>query len=263
MFTKEQILHQLKIFLEAVGKPVTVHTSMKAVGEVEGGAEGLLDTLIRFFTGNGGLLIIPTHTWDSELYDRRKNETCLGVLPRVAAGHPLGVRSLHPTHSVTVFGENAAAFACADDNTDSPVHPDGCYGSIIKEKGYVLLLGVGHDKNTCIHCVEEMLSVKNRLTSEKVQRTIIHRDGRKETRRLYWFDEETIPDVSVYFPKLEPVFRYYDCILDGFLGNAPAQLCKTAEMKIAMENLYNRAGGKELLDNDFPIPDALYKIKKL
>lgn len=263
MFTKEEILHQLHAFSFSLGRPVTVHTSMKAVGDVEGGAEGLLEVLIRFFTKDGGHLVIPTHTWDSEVYDRREAKTCLGVLPTIAAAHRDGVRSCHPTHSVTIFGEDAENFARLDDSTDSPVNPKGCYGRILEEGGFVLLIGVGHDKNTCIHCAEEMLSVKNRLTTEKVTRKIIHRTGREEVRSLYWFDEDLIPDVSLFFPKFEPAFRFHNCITDGRIGNAIAQKVDAARMRSVIENIYKCANHKELLDNDLPLDKALYHGFKL
>ena len=63
MFTKEEIQNQLRQ-LNSVEDAITlVHTSMRAVGKVEGGAEGLLDALIEHFTRGKGLLCIPTHTW--------------------------------------------------------------------------------------------------------------------------------------------------------------------------------------------------------
>ena len=64
MITKNEILKQLECFSYVRGKVVTVHTSLKAVGTIEGGGDTLLDALIEYFTADGGLLCIPTHTWD-------------------------------------------------------------------------------------------------------------------------------------------------------------------------------------------------------
>lgn len=38
-----------------------VHASMRAIGEIEGGADTLIDALKE--TVPEGLLVIPTHTW--------------------------------------------------------------------------------------------------------------------------------------------------------------------------------------------------------
>ena len=260
MIYREDILKQLERFHIAKGKPVLVHTSLKAIGEINGGAETLLLALIEYFTRDGGLLCIPTHTWDRDVMDRSNAETCVGVLSNVAAAHPDGVRSMHPTHSIVVFGDRAKAmeFVKREAEVNTPVNPDGCYGNFYKEEGYVLLIGVGHDKNTFLHCVEEKLEVPDRLTKNMVERTIIHKNGSIEKRHLYWFDEKKIPDVSVNFGKFEPAFRYHGCITDGFIGKAKVQLCSATKMKEVMELIYNRSAGKELLADQKPLEKKLY-----
>ena len=128
MTTKDDILRQLKKFDIAKGKIVTVHTSLKAIGEIDGGGDTLLSSLIEFFTQDGGLLCVPTHTWNSTVYDMRKAESCIGVLPRIAAGHPDGVRTVHPTHSMTVFGERKRVVDFVKDEgmVDTPTNSKGC-----------------------------------------------------------------------------------------------------------------------------------------
>ena len=261
MLTKEALLKQLEPFQHAVGHPVIVHTSLRAVGPIDGGAVTLLDSLIQFFTANGGLLCIPTHTWDENVMDLRSPRSCLGTLPNIAAQRHDGIRTLHPTHSMMVFGNKSIAtdFAKCDRFVETPASPKGCLGKICDLGGYVLLLGVGHDKNTFLHCVEEMMEVPGRLTSCTVERTIIHEDGRFETRKLRWFDEEYIPDVSVFFPKYEPAFRYHDCISDARIGNASAQLCNAQHMRKVMEIIRQNSKGIELLVDDMPLPYHLYK----
>ncbi len=262
MFTKEDILKQLNGFKLAKGKPVIVHSSMKAVGDVDGGAEALLEVLIEFFTKDGGILCVPTHTWKDLVLDLRKNETCIGVLPKVASSFKGGIRTLHPTHSMAVFGEKdrVSEFVMNEAFVDSPTSPAGCYGNLFKMDGYVLLMGVDHTKNTYLHCVEEMLKVPNRLTEDMIKAYIIHKDGRKETRRLYWFDER-IGDVSEKFGKFEPAFRIYGGVEDGFIGDAKVQLCSAKIMKKVMETIYNNAHGKELLADFEPLKEELYRLK--
>lgn len=260
MHKTEDIIKQIQKFNIPKGSVVTIHTSLKAIGKVEGGAEALLDALIKYFTEDGGLLCIPTHTWDGFVCDRRKAVSCIGVLPSIAAGHPDAVRSYHPSHSVAVFGDRhkAEEFAKCDDNTDTPAHPDGCYGRLYDMDGYILLIGVGQTKNTFIHCIEEMLEVPNRLTQETSERTIIHKDGREEKKYIKSFDERIL-DVSVNFGKFEKAFRYHGCITDGFIGNAPTQMCRARQIKEVVELIYNRNNFEELLADDAPLKEELYK----
>ena len=260
MITKNEILKQLEQFSEARGRIVTVHTSLKAVGEIEGGGETLLDALIEYFTQDGGILCIPTHTWNRDVYDLREAESCIGVLPCLAAAHTDALRTLHPTHSMAVFGEQKKArdFVKNEEFADTPANPNGCYGKIYENDGYILLIGVGQDKNTFIHCVEEMLETPDRLTDYKVERTIIHKDGTGEKRRLYWFDEK-LGDVSEKFPKFEAPFRYFGCIKDGLLGNAPVQLCRAKKIKEVIELIYTNNNGGELLGDDLSVNEKLSK----
>ncbi len=263
MITREKILNQLKSFHIPEGRPVIVHSSLKAIGEIEGGAETLLSALIEHFARGRGLVCVPTHTWASMVLDLKNPDSCIGVLPKIAAAHPLAVRTLHPTHSISVFGERERVqeFIKNEAYVNSPTSPEGCYGNIYKDDGYVLLIGVNHTKNTFIHCVEEMLEVSDRLTKEKAEATIIHKNGEVEKKYLYWFDESKIPDVSLNFGKFEAAFRYFNCIEDGFIGNAASQLCRARKMKDVLELIYKNAKGEELLYDNLPLREELYKTE--
>lgn len=261
MLTKNTILKQLEQFSIARGKPVIVHSSLKAIGEIDGGAETLLSSLIDYFTEQDGLLCIPTHTWNQGQLDLKNPSTCIGVLPNIAALHPHGKRSLHPSHSMMVFGkeEKIDAFIKNEAFVDTPTSPDGCYGNLYKEDGYILLIGVDQRKNTFIHCVEEMLNVNGRLTENKVEQKIIYEDGKIEKRFIYKIDTSCLGDISKRFIKFETPLRYYDCIIDGNIGEAPTQLCSAKKMKDVLEIIYKNANGQELLEDDKPIPEEFYR----
>lgn len=261
MITKNEILKQLECFSYVRGKVVTVHTSLKAVGSIEGGGDTLLDALIEYFTSDGGLLCIPTHTWDSDIYDMRKSESCIGVLPRLGAARTDALRTMNPTHSMAIFGDSdkAQQFAEYESITDTPTNPKGCYGKLYDMDGYVLLIGVGQDKNTYIHCVEEMLKTPHRLTTHKVEKIIIRKDGTEEKRYMHWFDNR-LGDVSRKFVKFEAPFRYFGCITDGTVGDAPVSMCSARKMKEIIELIYTNNSGGELLADDYLIDENLYKI---
>lgn len=257
MLTKSDILKGLEPYKYAVGKPVIVHSSLKAVGRLES-PRWLLDILIEFFTKNGGLLCVPTHTWASDVYDMREHYSNLGLLPCTAAAHPDAIRTDHPTHSMAVFGERAKEFAKGDGDNDTPASPNGCLGKLYEMGGYVLLLGVDHTKNTFIHFVEEKLNVKNRLTDYKVERTVILGDGKTVKKHLYWFDDSVCDDVSANFFKFEPAFRHFGIVTDSVVGNAKSQLCPARDITKIIADIYKKSGGKELLADATPLDKGLY-----
>ncbi|MBQ8836980.1 MAG: AAC(3) family N-acetyltransferase [Clostridia bacterium] len=266
MFTKQQIFEQLKEMRAPQNSVVLVHSSLRSVGETEGRGEGFLETLIEYFTSDGGLLCIPTHTW-ANVSDKNKitldllePKTCIGTLPDIAACHSAAVRSTHPTHSMAVFGDKhkAQEFVSGEEKQITPAHPSGCYGKIFNNNGYILLVGVGHNRNTYLHCVEEMLGITNRLAPSPEIATMRHKDGRIETRMIHPHNAVGIGDVSLRYPKYEPAFRYHNCIVDGKIGNAVVQLCSARKMKEVMELIFNRSGGAELFADDTLLDETLY-----
>lgn len=270
MYTKKEMREQLL----ALGAPkdsiVTVHTSLRAVGETENRGQGVLEALIEYFTEDGGLLTIPTHTWKNlaritnqrpfgtePTLDVASPETSIGTLPSIAAIHPKAHRSCHPTHSQAVFGDEdkAKALAARDNNAMTSTDPKGIYGALYEFNGYVMLLGVGHESNTYIHCIEELLDVPGRLTEHFVPTRIRMGDGSIVLHPIRTHAAHPSP----HYPKLEPAFRYHGAIKDGQLGNAKVQLCNCRKMFDVVKLIYERSGGVELMNDDEPLKESLYK----
>ncbi len=265
MFTKEDIKKQLRDMNAPRVGIVLMHTSLRAVGPVEGGGEGLLDALIEYFTEDGGLFCVPTHTWDNLgtdkiTLDMTLCESNLGAFTEIAARDPRGVRSENPTHSMVVFGDRARAleFICGESDIDTPTSPGSCYGKLYREGGYVLLVGVAQDKDTYLHTVDEMLALPNRMSGKPTQVTVKHVDGTVSEHDLYLFDTDYTEDISLRFTKYDTAFRYHRCITDGFIGNAPTQLCDAVKMKDTVELIWSRSGGIDPLRSNDPIPQAWY-----
>ena len=265
MYSKEDIKKQLSAMKLPKGSTVLVHSALSKVGEVEGRGDGLIDALKEYVCENGGLLCIPTHTWanlgrsDVITLDLAEPSTCIGTLPNLAAKRTDACRSVHPTHSMAVFGDGAKEFASGEELFDSPADPRGCYGKIYEKGGYILLVGVGHNRNTYLHCVEEMLGVENRLDKNIRRVTVRCADGIIEERFTRGHFTEGVRDISTGFPKYEPAFRYHGCITDGYVGNAPTQLCSARKMAAVMKLIYQKSGGAELLISQDPIPKEYYE----
>ena len=257
LFTKNEIINGLEALGDTRGRAVLVHSAVRLTGV---DATLLLDALIEHFTKDNGLLCIPTHTWhrldEDIVLDMESDDNCLGILPRIAIKDGRGVRSKNPTHSMVVFGnrERALEFIKEDEFVTTPTAPESAYGKLYAESGYVLLLGVAHDKNTYLHAVDEILGTKNRM--EEKFFTVRVKDGNKITERdfkLFYCDYTN--DISTRFTKYETAFRYHRAITDGFVGNAPTQLCDARIMKEVMELIY------KLSDSDPLKKDGMIKQK--
>jgi len=266
MYTKQDILNQLAAMNAPRGGVVMMHTSLRAVGEMEGGAQGLLDAMIEYFTADGGLFCVPTHTWSNPgdgkfTLDLTTPSSRLGTFPSVAAADPRGVRSVNPTHSMMVFGdtERALEFVSDECHISSGTDPESCYGKICRDGGYILLVGVSHSRNTYLHCVEEMLNMPNRLSAEPRKVTVRRMSGELVTREVKTHHTDFTNDVSLRFPKYETAFRYHGAITDGFVGNAPAQACDARIMRDTMALILRNCKGKDPLADEFSLSPLLYR----
>ncbi|MBO5068093.1 MAG: AAC(3) family N-acetyltransferase [Clostridia bacterium] len=266
MINLEHIRTQLQKLGVPIDKPVIVHVSLRAVGKIDGGGKAMLDVLIEHVTSGGGVLCIPTHTWANFeknkdiILDLTDNKTCIGTLPDLAVQDKRAVRTLNPTHSVAVFGDKdkVKEFIGQENQCITPTSPNGCYGNLFKLNGKVLLIGVGQEKNTYIHCVEEMFGITDRLSKEPVKMRVKNVDGSISEKPFHYMNEEIL-DVSVNFPKYERAFRYHGAIVDGVIGNAKVQLCDAVLIKKVMELIRKRSNEKELLFDNNALNFQLYK----
>lgn len=125
-YTKQTLQQDLAAMGLTGTETILIHSSMKSIGAVEGGADTVLDALMEFFAE--GLLLLPTHTWqsidqDHPVFDVRRSPCCVGILPELFRQRPGVVRSLHPTHSIAACGRGAAEYLAGELENNTPAPP--------------------------------------------------------------------------------------------------------------------------------------------
>ena len=251
---------QLKDQLESMGlkgdETILIHSSMKAIGAVDGGADTVLDVWMEYF--KNGLLLLPTHTWktvnaDNPVYNPYTTPSCVGLLTNMFMKRDGVIRSLHPTHSMSGYGKNAAEYLAGEEYNNTPCTPGGCYDRLKEVGGKVLLVGVGHERNTYIHSVEEVLNVPNRLSDMPMELVIelqeesnnsgklppYNRDDgwKKHTdnklcRKVYVRKHYNAqqPHISEDFVKLNQIFLDSGVVRKVKFGDADSLLCDAKGM---------------------------------
>ena len=121
-----------------------VHSSMKSIGKVENGADSVLDAFMEYM--KEGLLIFPTYTWkqmndEYNIFNPETEPSCVGILSNIFRKRPGVIRSLHPTHSVAAYGEDAADYTSGEEKWDTPCPRGGCWGKLYDRKAKILFLG--------------------------------------------------------------------------------------------------------------------------
>ena len=159
-YTKKQLTDMIRRMGIQPDDSVMIHASMKSIGNVEGGADTVLDAWMEYLSE--GLFMMPAHTWaqmgpDCRVFDPQSMPSCVGLLTNLFRMRPGVVRSLHPTHSIAAYGKGAKDYIAGEETVDTPCHPDGCWGRLENIGAKILLIGVGHERNTFIHSVEESM----------------------------------------------------------------------------------------------------------
>ena len=232
MYTKQALKDQLQAMGLKPTDTVMMHSSMKAIGAVEGGADMVLDALMEYFAP--GLLLLPTHTWaqmndEYNVFDPAAEPSCLGLLPNMFMKRQGVVRSLHPTHSIAAYGEDAQAYVAGEEYRLTPCAPMGCWGRLLGRKAKILLVGVTHARNTYIHAVEEYLNVPERLARKASIFHVRMPDGTLRTVPQYRHYNVDEPHVSDHFDKLMDGYFETGAATRGHLGDAACIVCDCEE----------------------------------
>ncbi len=219
MYTKEDLKRQLREMGLCGADTVFIHSSMKAMGDVEGRADTVIDAWMEYF--REGLILLPTHTWRqmSESYNIFHPATepaCVGILPNIFMKREGVVRSLHPTHSIAAYGRDAEAYIKGEENQRTPCAPQGVMGRLLLRDAKILLVGVTHIRNTFIHAVEEMYNVPERFTAEPVKFLVEMPDC----------SYKEVPMYRHYNRHTEHISESYDKMLEGYFETGAAKKCK-------------------------------------
>lgn len=210
MHTKESLINDLKKTDIVSNGSLLIHSSMKAIGDVEGGGETVIDAFMAYM--RDGMLIFPTHSWSDKslkdgIYDPKTELSCVGILSNLFLKREGVVRSMHPTHSVAAYGKGASTFICRDDAVYTPCPRFGCFGGLYDLDAQILFLGTSLSKNTYVHSLEEEMKVPNRLNPNYRQIKIIETDGHMREIKFQGH-YATFGDVSENYDKLlEPMLK--------------------------------------------------------
>jgi aminoglycoside 3-N-acetyltransferase len=257
--TKDFLLQQMSEMGLLPTDTVVIHTSLRAVGPLENGADTLLDAFCEYL--NDGLFLVPTHTWadvnaQTPVYDVRRSIPCLGAVPTAAAFRSDGVRSLHPTHSVWAHGKDAADYIQGEEFSTTPAPPQGCWGRLAEVGAKILLIGVNNSKNTFIHSLDELAALPDRLGTP-YETTLIAQDGTISHGQMSPHRCSRCPDVSKYYSNFEDALFATGSQRLGRLGNAQVRIVDAAACRDTVLRIYRRADHDVCIGPEI-IPESLY-----
>lgn len=234
-----------------------VHSSMKSIGPVDGGADTVLDVLSAHM--RDGLLVLPTHTWDrvnadQPLYSVRDTACCVGILPELFRKRPGVVRSQHPTHSVAALGRDAVAFTEGDAFFETPLSRSGPWGRLLDRRATLLFIGCDLTRNTYMHGVEEWLDIPDNLTESMVTLFTRREDGSVVPVR----QRQHKGHRSDTFWKVEPLLLANGAMRTGTFGDAAVRVVDALRLTEILYVLLER--NPWLFADDRPLDGRLYPM---
>ena len=260
VYTKEDLKQHLAEMGLKGTDAVMVHSSMKSIGNVEGGADTVVDAFMEFFAG--GLFMTPTHTWAQMsaeycVFDPKEEPACVGIIPNVFRKREGVVRSLHPTHSIAAFGPMAAEYIKGEENMTTPCQPGGCWERLRQIDAKILLVGVTHIRNTFIHAIEEIFDVPERLTEQPTLFKIKMPDGTLKEVSMYRHYNRILEHISESFDKMEDGYYKTGAAKKVRFGDAQCILCDTNRLVEVTEAILKQEPNC-FIDRE-EIPEAWYE----
>jgi len=258
---RQQLVDGLRALGLDTSSSVIVHSSLRSFGHVDGGAATVCTALhdtcgtVLLPASSGDLTGIPappglerpdnaphrSGSWaefDAALAAATPFDPSLpidrelGLIPETMRRKFDAVRSAHPHFSYLAVGARAGELVASQTLAD-PLAP---LDLLEQWGGRVLLLGVGHTANTCIHLAEQRLGRSRFWRYAKIASGV-------------WAEFPNIPGESDAFDAIEPVLA--PVTLETRIGNCRARQVAVADVVAAATRLI-RADPAALLAPDPP-----------
>jgi len=204
-----------------------LHSSLSSFGQVDGGADAVIDGILDAL-GPEGTLLVPTLTGHEHLspdnpphVDLRTAPCWVGTIPETLRKRPDAVRSIHPTHSCAALGNRAEELTRDHHLSPTPCGTTSPYFRVAVAGGYIAMAGCTLDTCTTFHTVEELANVDYHLRRDVAYGSCIDRHGvRIETPcRLHRYDG---PERD--FPVMEPILLEKRLMHIGTVGRSTVRL---------------------------------------
>ena len=245
VIVKKDLIQSFRELGLNTGDIVMVHTSMKQMGYVCGGAQTVIEALMET-VGATGTIMMPTQSWknlDPETgvhqdadpedwqtirenwpaYDKNLTPTnTMGAVAELFRQFPGSIRSDHPARSVCAWGKHAAYLTA--EHSLSNIFGDGSpIGKLYELDGKVLLLGTGYDKSTSLHLADARAEYPGKHTC--VEHSAVLENGKR-----IWKAYETLYVDGEDFNRIGADYEKTHTVRSVQIGNAAVKLMRQREL---------------------------------
>ena len=177
--TQTEVAEGLKETGLKPGDVVLVHSAMRTLGHVDGGAETVVAALLEML-GERGTLVVPTFTFvhqaeEDPIIDPANDPSEMGIITETVRQRPNALRSTTYRHSFAAIGRRAQVITEVDPAL-SPFDLRSSFGVMLALNTQVLLLGLTYAISTSHHFAEWVCDVPYRHTID-LQVKVRRKDG--------------------------------------------------------------------------------------
>lgn len=252
--TKGQILGDLRKLGLKEGDIVLVHSSLSSIGYVEGGADTVIDALLRA-VGDKGTILMPAFSYHHDvlttlksgvLFDPKDTPSSVGVIAETFRLRKEALRSLHPIHSVTAIGPQSKYLLKDHNKSQTPYGRNSPFYKLIVMDGYILHLGSSFGRTTSVHVIESLVDnfpIKVHI-EEPIPARYLDYKGIEHTTLIKAFDPEIYKTRIDHDPEKEKeIYNYcleYGAVVSGKVGEATSHLISARKLEEVLEMLLVR-----------------------
>lgn len=219
------------------GDVLLVHSAMRTIGRVDGGADAVIDVLLEL-VGPTGTLVVPTYTFAHEaeadpIIDPAVDKAEMGIITETARRRPNAKRSVAFRHSFAAIGRRAEVITGTDPSLCA-FDPRSTFGVMLALNTQIVLLGVTYTSSTSHHFGEYLSEVPYRNTVPK-QVKVRRPDG--TVVPLAMTDYQPKSSGGSYYGTRSPDFNRLGLMLEGKGSVTKAFVGNAAVRKFAMRDL--------------------------
>lgn len=201
MVTEQDVYKTLLHLGVKNGDILLIHSSLKSFGEVENGADTVIDGALDA-VGKDGTVVVPTLLTKSfkvayEIFDKDTTPSEVGIITETLRCRKEALRSNQETHSVAAIGKHAEFLTCSHKESKPRIFPYGDYAfshgspwqKMYDLNAKVVMMGAPQSTVTFRHFVEAVYcenmieKIKNQAIKAKIISRLVSYD------RIFKYDE--------------------------------------------------------------------------
>jgi len=242
----EQALRDLSI---TSGDTILVHSSFDAFKGFQGKPTDIIATLQKAVSPTG-IIIMPTMPFTgtavdyaraNPLFDAKRTPSRMGLITELFRRSSGVIRSLHPTHPVAVWGNQAEAIAAQHYLARTPCGQGSPFERLLEHQGKILLIGTGIGVLTFYHYIEELFEERlpiNPFTKELFLLKVKDPEGNLHSCETRLFEPAVSRRRNLH--KIVPELKRIEALHRRRIGKLDITVLRAQDVLNATRNLLDR-----------------------